>query len=82
MAGGSAAQKPEDGEPPQQRHGPRATVTLYLQATNPGKDKEADCLPPPAAGRWYLNLRAYAPCRPRFQRRSIRTSTRQLPSSR
>ena len=37
------------------------TVTLYLQATSPGKDKESNWLPTPAAGRWYINLRAYAP---------------------
>jgi hypothetical protein len=37
------------------------TVTLYLQSTSPGKDKEANWLPTPNAGRWYLNLRAYAP---------------------
>jgi hypothetical protein len=37
------------------------TVTLYLQATSPGKDKESNWLPTPASGRWYINLRAYAP---------------------
>lgn len=39
------------------------TVTLYLQSTSPGKDKEANWLPTPKAGRWYINLRAYAPGR-------------------
>ena len=37
------------------------TVTLYLQSTSPGHDKEANWLPTPASGRWYINLRAYAP---------------------
>jgi len=37
------------------------TVTLYFQSTSPGKDKESNWLPTPASGRWYLNLRAYAP---------------------
>ncbi len=37
------------------------TVTLYFQSTSPGKDKESNWLPSPATGRWYLNLRAYAP---------------------
>jgi len=36
-------------------------VTLYFQSTSPGKDKESNWLPSPATGRWYLNLRAYAP---------------------
>ena len=37
------------------------TVTIYLQSESPGKDKEANWLPSPKSGRWYLNLRAYAP---------------------
>jgi hypothetical protein len=37
------------------------TVTLYFQSTSPGKDKEANWLPTPKSGRWYLNMRAYAP---------------------
>jgi hypothetical protein len=37
------------------------TVTLYFQSTSPGKDKEANWLPTPKSGRWYMNLRAYAP---------------------
>jgi len=37
------------------------TVTLYFQSTSPGKDKESNWLPTPASGRWYINLRAYAP---------------------
>jgi hypothetical protein len=40
---------------------PDGTVTLYFQSTSPGKDKESNWLPTPAAGRWYMNLRAYAP---------------------
>jgi DNA sulfur modification protein DndE len=39
------------------------TVTLYLQSTSPGKDKEANWLPTPKSGRWYITLRAYAPGR-------------------
>ena len=37
------------------------TVTLYLQSTSPGADREANWLPTPKSGRWYMNLRAYAP---------------------
>jgi DNA sulfur modification protein DndE len=37
------------------------TVTLYLQSTSPGTDKEANWPPTPRSGRWYINLRAYAP---------------------
>jgi len=37
------------------------TVTLYFQSTSPGKDKESNWLPTPASGRWYMDLRAYAP---------------------
>jgi len=40
---------------------PDGTVTIYLQSESPGKDKEANWLPSPKSGRWYLNLRAYAP---------------------
>ena len=40
---------------------PDGTVTLYLQSTSPGADKEANWLPTPKSGRWYINLRAYAP---------------------
>ena len=36
-------------------------MTLYLQSTSPGADKEANWLPTPKSGRWYINLRAYAP---------------------
>jgi DNA sulfur modification protein DndE len=39
------------------------TVTIYLQSTSPGPDKEANWLPTPKSGRWYINLRAYAPGR-------------------
>jgi len=39
------------------------TVTLYFQSTSPGKDKESNWLPTPKSGRWYINLRAYAPAR-------------------
>lgn len=39
------------------------TVTLYLQNTSPGKKKEANWLPTPKSGRWYVALRAYAPDR-------------------
>jgi DNA sulfur modification protein DndE len=39
------------------------TVTLYLQSASPGSDKEANWLPTPNSGRWYINLRAYAPGR-------------------
>jgi hypothetical protein len=37
------------------------TITLYFQSTSPGKDKEANWLPTPESGRWYMNMRAYAP---------------------
>ena len=37
------------------------TVTIYLQSTSPGSDKEANWLPTPKAGQYYLGLRAYAP---------------------
>ena len=40
---------------------PDGTVTLYFQSTSPGADKESNWLPTPASGRWYLNMRAYAP---------------------
>jgi len=39
------------------------TVTLYIQATSPGKDKESNWLPSPATGRWYILARSYAPGR-------------------
>ncbi len=38
-------------------------VTLYMQSTSPGKDKEANWLPTQASGRWYIVLRSYAPGR-------------------
>lgn len=38
-------------------------VTLYIQATSPGKDKESNWLPSPASGRWYILVRSYAPGR-------------------
>jgi len=40
-----------------------STVTLYLQSTSPGKDMEANWLPTPKSGRWYITLRSYAPGR-------------------
>ena len=39
------------------------TVTLYIQATSPGKDKESNWLPSAASGRWYILVRSYAPGR-------------------
>lgn len=39
------------------------TVTLYLQSTSPGKDKESNWLPTPASGPWFILLRSYAPGR-------------------
>jgi hypothetical protein len=40
---------------------PNGTITLYIQSASPGKDKEANWLPSPRSGRWYIVLRAYAP---------------------
>jgi hypothetical protein len=54
------------------------TLTICLQSTIPGKDMEANWLPTPKAGRWYGNLRAYAP-RPREpQARSRRQQAHRL----
>ena len=39
------------------------TVTLYMQGASPGADKEANWLPSPKSGRWYILLRSYAPGR-------------------
>jgi hypothetical protein len=39
------------------------TVTLYMQSTSPGAGKEANWLPSPPSGRWYILLRSYAPAR-------------------
>ncbi len=46
---------------------PDGTVTLYLQSTSPGRDREANWLPTQSSGRWYINLRAYAPGRRTIQ---------------
>lgn len=37
------------------------TVTLYIQNKSPGADKEANWLPSPEKGRFYIILRSYAP---------------------
>ena len=37
------------------------SVTLYLQATSPGPDREANWLPTPASGAFRPMLRAYQP---------------------
>ena len=42
---------------------PNGTVTLYIQSTSPGKDKEANWLPSPSSSRWYIIMRAYPPGR-------------------
>jgi DNA sulfur modification protein DndE len=39
------------------------TVTLYMQSTSPGKDKESNWLPTQKSGRWYILLRSYSPGR-------------------
>jgi hypothetical protein len=36
-------------------------MTLYIQAASPGTDKEANWLPCPAEGTWFLILRMYQP---------------------
>ena len=37
------------------------SFTIYIQSENPGKDKEANWLPTPSSGQFYLIPRAYAP---------------------
>jgi hypothetical protein len=36
-------------------------MTLYIQATSPGADKESNWLPCPAEGTWFIILRMYQP---------------------
>lgn len=42
-------------------YGADGSVTIYLQATSPGPDKEANWLPTPAAGNFRPILRSYQP---------------------
>jgi hypothetical protein len=40
---------------------PRGGLTIYLQAESPGKEKEANWLPCPSNGEWFVILRMYLP---------------------
>jgi hypothetical protein len=40
---------------------PDGGLTIYLQAESPGKEKEANWLPCPADGEWFVILRIYLP---------------------
>lgn len=42
------------------KYNPDGSLTLYIQADSPGKDKESNWLPV-GTGPFYLVLRAYAP---------------------
>lgn len=44
--------------------GDDGSVTLYLQSTSPGPDKESNWLPTPKEGRFSMLLRAYGPEEP------------------
>jgi hypothetical protein len=43
------------------RKDPDGGLTIYLQAESPGKEKEANWLPCPADGEWFVILRMYLP---------------------
>jgi hypothetical protein len=36
-------------------------LTLYIQSTSPGKDKESNWLPSPQSGAFFLIMRTYVP---------------------
>jgi hypothetical protein len=36
-------------------------LTIYIQSTSPGKDRESNWLPSPARGMFYLVMRTYMP---------------------
>ncbi len=57
---------------------PDGTVTLYIQSTSPGNDKEANWLPSPSSGRWYILLRAYPPEQRTIEWRIIPMSTHRV----
>jgi hypothetical protein len=57
---------------------PDGTVTLYIQSMSPGKDKEANWLPSPSSGRWYITLRAYPPEQRTIESAYYRMSTHQV----
>ena len=40
---------------------PDGGLTIYLQAESPGAEKEANWLPCPADGEWFVILRMYLP---------------------
>ena len=42
-------------------HGPDGSLDIYIQASSPGKDKEANWLPAPASGEFNVVIRNYWP---------------------
>ena len=46
------------------KFGKDKSLTIYLQATSPGKDRESNWLPTPKSGRFTLTMRLYAPKQP------------------
>jgi len=42
-------------------HGPDGSLDIYIQASSPGKDKEANWLPAPASGEFNIVIRNYWP---------------------
>ena len=57
-------------------YAPDGSLTFYLQKDNPGKDKEANCLPVPA-GPFRLALRLYVPKEEVINRRWVPAVERQ-----
>jgi hypothetical protein len=43
------------------KEGADGSITLYLQSTSPGKDKESNWLPTPKQGQFNMALRCYGP---------------------
>jgi hypothetical protein len=46
------------------KEGADGSITLYLQATSPGKDNESNWLPTPKQGQFNMALRCYGPGEP------------------
>jgi hypothetical protein len=60
------------------KEGADGSITLYLQSTSPGKDRESNWLPTPKQGQFNMALRCYGPGEPIIKQTSQPPTVRKV----